>query len=350
MGATAAGDHGHRLVAAYAELELSRAAYERERALLEKGVASEKDYQAAESAYRKATAEYAATRDSARFAVTRSLLEAQRAQQVRQIELTSAERRLYVLGLGDDEIGALESLGRSQAPGRQAEPACDDPDCEGCAAHARGAPASAGGAVAGQGERLAWYALRAPFDGIVIQKHITLGERLDLDSDPFTIADCSSVWVDLNLYQRDLAHVTAGQHVTIFAGADGPTGEGTIAFVAPTVGAETRTVLARVVLPNPDGDWRPGLYVTARLALDAQDVSVLVPREAVQTLADETVVFVPTDRGFAPRAVSVGRSNATHAEIVSGLSPGAGYVAAGAFALKAELVTGGLDGHAGHGH
>jgi cobalt-zinc-cadmium efflux system membrane fusion protein len=344
------GDYGRLLVSAYAELEVRRAAYLRERALLEKGVSSERDFQSAESAYKKATAEYAATRDSTEFAVQRNLLEARRAQQVRQIELKSAERHLYVLGLSAQDIRELEALAQSQAPPGEAEPACNDPNCKDCAEHTSRAPQTSSGALASSNERLAWYALRAPFNGTVIQKHITLGERLDGDSNPFTIADLSSVWVDINLYQRDLSHVKAGQQVTISGSSEDPPSEGTIAFVAPTIGKDTRTVLARVVLPNPDGRWRPGLYVAARIPAVEQGVSVLVPKNAIQTLDDEAVVFVPTDGGFEPRPVSIGRSNPTHAEILSGLSPGERYVAAGAFALKAEMITSGLGSHAGHGH
>ncbi len=344
------GDYGRLLVSAYAELAVTRAAYLRERALLEKGVSSEKDYQSAESAYKKAAAEYAATRDGTEFAVQRDLLEARRAQQVRQIELKSAERLLHVLGLSAGDIKELESLAQRQAPVNEVEPVCDDPNCKDCAKHASVAQKTSPVATEGSDERLAWYALRAPFDGTVIQKHITLGERLDGDSDPFTIADLSSVWVDINLYQRDLPHVKAGQKVTISGGSADAPSAGTIAFVAPTMGADTRTVLARVVFANPDGRWCPGLYVTAWIAAVEQSVSVLAPKSAIQTLDDESVVFVPTDEGFEPRPVSLGRSNATHAEIVSGLSPGDRYVAAGAFALKAELVTSGLGSHAGHGH
>lgn len=339
------GDYGRVLVSAYAELELARAAHEREHALLGKGVASEMDHHTAGGAYKKAAAEYAATRDSTRFEVRRSLLEAERTQRVRQIELKSAERRLHVLGLDAKEIKDLERL--AQPPATSAAPnVCNDPDCKDCA----GRQSAATPAPPDEDERLAWYALRAPFAGTVIEKHITLGERLDEDASPFTIADLSSVWVDINIYQSDLPHVVKGREVSIVSGPDAPGAAGTIAFVAPVMGRETRTTYARVVLPNADRRWIPGLYVVARLPADEHHAAVVIPKAAVQTVGDETVVFVPAGEGFESRPVSVGRSTATHAEIVAGLSPGDRYVHNGAFALKAELVTSGLDPHAGHGH
>jgi cobalt-zinc-cadmium efflux system membrane fusion protein len=116
------------------------------------------------------------------------------------------------------------------------------------------------------------------------------------------------------------------------------------------VDEETRTVLARVELPNESGLWRPGLFVTASVAGDVRDVPVIVPRDAVQLLDGESVVFVPDGDAFRPATVVTGEGSSTHLEIVRGLEPGDSYVAAGAFALKAEMLTSGMDPHAGHGH
>ena len=75
-----------------------------------------------------------------------------------------------------------------------------------------------------------------------------------------------------------------------------------------------------------------------------------IPREAVQTLDGETVVFIPTDHGFQALEVELGLADNHSVEIKSGLHPGDRYVATGAFALKAQMVTSGMDPHAGHGH
>ena len=97
IGGVALDKNHTTLVSAYAELVLARSAYQREKSLFEKKISSEKDYLTAENALKKADAKYAATRDSIAFEIKRNLLEAQRAQQVRQIELKGAERNLYVL-------------------------------------------------------------------------------------------------------------------------------------------------------------------------------------------------------------------------------------------------------------
>jgi multidrug efflux pump subunit AcrA (membrane-fusion protein) len=440
------------LVSAYAELVLARSAYDREKSLFEKKISSEKDYLAAENAFKKADAKYAATRDSIAFEVKRRLLEAQRALQVRQIELKGAERNLYVLGLSTEDINDIQLYAQDQKPGDGGEEDCDDPNCPECAAERAeksGEPVVAsavtdnidsvqlvaetnkpdggemekrgdspscncpecaakhaaqgeqsvvikvvtdniggvrpaveghshGGEVeacdnpncaecaaeraaqvvskplveeaTSQDERLAWYPLRAPFDATVIEKHITLGEKLSDESCAFTVADLSTVWVDLNVYQKDLPFVKPGQRVSIAIGSVAGKVEGRISYVGPIVGEKTRTALARVVLDNASGALRPGTFVTADVLVDKARAKVAVPKAIIQDMDDQPTVFVRTDHGFEPRTVSFGRVNDTIVEITSGLEPGEKIVTKNSFRLKAELekVAGGA--HAGHGH
>jgi len=192
------------------------------------------------------------------------------------------------------------------------------------------------------------YEIRAPFDGTVIQKHISLGEALSNTSEAFVVADLSTVWVDINVYQKDLVKVRKGQKVVIELGHGLPPVTGTLSYVGPLVGEETRTALARAVLPNPNGDLRPGMFITARVATDSTEVPLLVPKSALQTLEGKTVVFVLDEDGFKPRPVTIGRQNGLQVEIVDGLKAGEKYVSTGAFTLKAQLSKGAFGG--GHGH
>ena len=123
------------------------------------------------------------------------------------------------------------------------------------------------------------YEVVAPFAGTVIEKHIAVGEMLKDDTEAFVVADLSTVWVDLNLSTKDLALVRKGQRVVI-AATTTMQAEGTVSYISPVVSDETRTVLTRVVLPNPDGRWRPGLFVTATLTASDTPVAVLVPKTA----------------------------------------------------------------------
>ncbi len=199
-------------------------------------------------------------------------------------------------------------------------------------------------------ETLTEYEIVAPFDGKVIEKDITLGEVLREDKVAFVVADLITVWVDLSIYQKDLPFVKHGQRVLISAGLGIPDAEGVISYLGPIVSDETRTALARVTLPNKEGQWRPGLFITARLVKEETPVTLLIPKAALQNLEGEACVFLYHREGFEPQNVRVGRTNKTHAEIVAGLKVGQSYVTKGAFELKAKIVTSTLDSHAGHGH
>ena len=334
------------LVSAYAELILARSAYVREKSLFEKKITSEQDYLAAENELKIADAKYAATSDSIAFNVKRTLMEAQRDLQVRQIELKGAERNLYVLGLNIEDIKEIEMFARGQKPGGHEE-ACDEPNCAECAAEGAAQMAAA---LSAQDEKLAWYPLRAPFDAKVIEKHITLGEKLSDETIAFTVADLTTVWVDLGVFQKDLPLVRQGQPVTVSVGPENGKVKGTISYVGPIVGERTRTALARVVLDNPSGTLRPGTFVTADVLVGKVAAKVVVSKDIIQDMDDKPTVFVRTDHGFEPRTVSFGLINDVVVEITSGLTPGEKIVTRNGFRLKAELqkVAGGAQ--AGHGH
>lgn len=190
------------------------------------------------------------------------------------------------------------------------------------------------------------YEIRAPFAGTIIEKHLTLGESVSADAEVFTIADLSSVWVDINVYQKDLTQIRKGQTVSILIGHGIPTVSGKVAWVGPLVGEATRTAKARVILANPDGTLRPGLFVTAQVAVADTPVGIVIPKSALQTFEGRTVVFVQDEDGLEPKPVQTGRENASHVEIVEGLKSGQTYVSQGAFTIKAQLSKGAFgDGH-----
>ncbi len=195
------------------------------------------------------------------------------------------------------------------------------------------------------------YEMLAPLSGIVTQRHITIGEVIGRDDDdaPFVVADLSSVWVNLTVYQRDLAQVRAGFPVTIEFGGGTPDARGTIAFISPALDETTRTATARVVLDNPRGDYRPGLFVSGLVETDQAKAAVVVPNSAITQLDGKTVVFVQTEEGFEPREVRQGRTTSEAVEIIAGLAEGERYASNNVLALKAKTNRAALE-HAGHVH
>ncbi|MFC1489870.1 efflux RND transporter periplasmic adaptor subunit [Candidatus Latescibacterota bacterium] len=194
------------------------------------------------------------------------------------------------------------------------------------------------------------YEITAPFDGVIIEKHIAIGEAVTDDSDVFRIADLSSVWVNLTIYQKDLGSVRVGQSVEITAREQGLAVTGKLSYLSPIIDSATRTVTGRVELKNPDLLWRPGLFVTGTIETDKSEVPILIPQSALFMMNDEIVVFIQDEDGFESKPVMIGRKDKAGAEVLSGINPGDSYVSQGGFEIKAELVTAGMDSHAGHGH
>lgn len=184
------------------------------------------------------------------------------------------------------------------------------------------------------------YVLRAPFDGMVVEKHIALGEAVKEDSQVFTLSDLSTVWAEISVPATDLARVRVGGKVAIRASSFDSTATGTVAYVGALIGEQTRTARARVLLSNPQGSWRPGLFVNVEVVSDETEVPLAVLSDAIQIVEGRTVVFVRTGDGFAAQSVQTGRSDGTRTEILSGLKAGTPYAAAGSFVLKAEIGKG----------
>jgi len=198
-------------------------------------------------------------------------------------------------------------------------------------------------------ETMAVYTVAAPLGGIIISKDLAVGETAGEDRVLFEVADLSSVWVDISIFPKYQHLIRKGMSVEFIA-HDGHTARGTVKYISPIVSHETRTFSARCVLEGADEDFTPGAFVRARIEVEMVEAPVVVPRKAIQILEGGTIVFVPADHGFQALEVELGLAGDHSVEIKGGLQPGDRYVATGAFALKAQVVTSGMDPHAGHGH
>ena len=180
------------------------------------------------------------------------------------------------------------------------------------------------------------YELRAPFDGMVVEKHISLGESVGEAVNVFTISDLSTVWAEISVAASNLNLVRIGEPVTIRSSAFDQAASGTVSYVGSLIGAQTRTATARVTLTNPQRVWRPGLFVNVELVSSEVDAPVTVSADAVQTVEEKPTVFLKVPGGFLPQHVQTGRSDGTRIEIVSGLKPGTAYAASGSFVIKSQ--------------
>lgn len=191
----------------------------------------------------------------------------------------------------------------------------------------------------------------SPYDGVVVERHAGRGEVVGPADQIFTVADLRRLWIELDVYERNLGRVARGQTVEVVATAwPGRVFPGRIVYLGDIIDAERRTVRARVEVENPDGALKPGMFATARIEIAGGAPVVAVPRDAVQTVEDEQVVWVPgAEEGeFVARPVTLGAElPGSLVEVVSGLAADEAVVLEGAFTLKSELAKGEFGGH-GH--
>jgi cobalt-zinc-cadmium efflux system membrane fusion protein len=195
-------------------------------------------------------------------------------------------------------------------------------------------------AIVESNDSLRNYQITSEISGTVIKKEVTVGEVVRDDKPIFTVADLSTVWIDLSVFPQDFKRLKQGQMVRVsYAGSIKPI-SGKIVYIAPFGSENTQSMLARAVAENPEGLLRPGLFVTADLDVDEVEVPVAIRPAAIQSLNEKTVVFVPEGSAFEAREVQLGARDDNNVQVVSGLNAGDRYVAANSFLLKAELAKG----------
>jgi cobalt-zinc-cadmium efflux system membrane fusion protein len=192
---------------------------------------------------------------------------------------------------------------------------------------------------AGRGPR--HITLRAPLDGQVVKRNAVLGQVVDPTEPVLQIANLDSVWVELDVFERDLAQVAEGNFVDIESETHpGRSFRGRVTHMDATVDLATRTARVRVEVENTARRLRPGQFVRARLTTQGAERSVLVvPRSSVLQVEGEPSVFVQVARDtYMARPVELGVSAGQVVEVKRGLAASDLIVREGAFALKSELL------------
>lgn len=193
-------------------------------------------------------------------------------------------------------------------------------------------------------DSLRTYAVTAPIDGVVLARHASVGD-LAGEMPLVELADLSQLWVDLRAIGRDAARLRAGQAVRIRSATSDATATGVIARMLP-VATAGQGVIARVHLPNPDGQWRPGMTVTAEVTISAREVPLAVRESALQVFRGATVVFAQDGDTYEARELELGVRDGEHAQVLAGLQPGTRYVVAQSYLIRADIEKSG----AGHQH
>lgn len=181
------------------------------------------------------------------------------------------------------------------------------------------------------------YEIRSPMDGMITDKHVTVGEVPTLESTLFVIADLSKVWAEINIPAKDLDRINIGQLARIKATDFAAESSGKLSYISAVINEQNRHATGRVVLNNPTGTWRAGLPVTIELLTDEVQVPVAVSADAIQTLRGWSVVFGRYGAQFEARPLELGRSDGQMIEVISGVNAGERYAAKNSFLIKADL-------------
>ena len=272
----ALADYENALRSSAAEIKLAQESYDRNKLLYEQKVTAGKNLQAAEHDLEVAKAAGENSVNGTKAA------------------LTAARRHLLILGLND---ATIESLAKRTDLG-------------------------------------AVFSLNSPIDGIVVERNATVGASVGTDANLFKIIDLSQVWIDANVFEKDLQRVRPGQEVRLTVTAfPQSTFSGKVIFVDSVVDPDTRTVKVRTEVANPDGRLKPEMFANVQIVTDLNRAAISIPQSAVLNDEGKTVVFVADGNGYKKRQVQAGIQNNDRVEIVDGLSAGDKVVVKGNYLL-----------------
>lgn len=206
-----------------------------------------------------------------------------------------------------------------------------------------GDPVLAGQALASIESNLSLttYSVHAPISGVITARNAQVGGAVGEGAPLFEIADLSTLWVDLHIFGRDTQHITAGVPVTVTRMTDGVSQTTTLERVLPGTATASQSTVARAVLHNRDGLWRPGAAVKARIVVASTLAALVVPLAALQTMEGREVVFVRTGQDtYTAHAVELGARDAAQVEVLSGIAVGDAVVIAQSYVVKADIGKG----------
>ena len=180
----------------------------------------------------------------------------------------------------------------------------------------------------------------APNDGVITERTVNIGLNVDPATKLFTVVDLSTVWVVGDLYERDFRRVQLGTAANITTAAYPDTVlRGKVSYIDPQLNPETRTARVRVEVRNPDRRLRLGMFADMQMNEADEARVALVPKDAIQTLGDRTVIYVVDvnrQEQFVEREVTVGKTSGENVEVLAGVKPGELVVAQGSFFIRAE--------------
>jgi cobalt-zinc-cadmium efflux system membrane fusion protein len=263
-----------------AEIKFNQATYDRTKLLVEKEISPAKNLQQAEHDLDVAKANAANSISSAKVAVD------------------NAKRHLMILGMSESAIAGL---------------------------------------VKKQGLGSALFPLTAPISGTVVERDGSIGATVGSDANVFKITDLSSVWIDANVFEKDLNRIRMGESVKVTVPAlPDRSFVGRVILINSIVDPDTRTVKVRTEVANPGGELKPDMFANIEIVTAAHTTAITIPLASVLDDGGKSVVFVATDKGYDKREVTLGLKSDDRVEISQGLSVGDKVVTKGNYLLMEQ--------------
>lgn len=185
--------------------------------------------------------------------------------------------------------------------------------------------------------------LRSPKAGVIIEKSVTVGDVVDTTKPLYVVADLSTVWLDINVFDKDIGKVQVGQTALFHTDSlPGKTVTGHISYIQPQAG-DNKTFVVRAVLTNPGQTLKPGMFGQVDIITKNVSRAAYVPDSALQQFNNESFVFLDRGNGnYVKRKIELGQRIMDGYLVKSGLSVGERVVTSGALTLKAELLKGSI--------
>ena len=296
------GEVKTKLLTAYSQRRQLESALSRSDKLQSKGVVSVADLELKSKEYQSANAAFRGAVENVELGIEQNILKSRRELMIAETGMSNAERKLYMIGLGQAEISQME---KNQLD-----------------------------------KHVSSYQLKSPISGVIIERHLASGEHADQGNNCFTVADLSSLWCAIRLRPRDLIWVVNGGKA--FIKSDAGNFEAGIIAVSPTIDDKTRAGFVRIMINDSKNILKPGLFVDGKVMVAEVSVNVIVPADAIQTLEGKDVVFKQgcEVNEFTAQPVIKGIADDMNVEITDGLTPGDKIAVKGTFLIKAEFAKG----------
>lgn len=190
----------------------------------------------------------------------------------------------------------------------------------------------------------------AQFGGTVLEKQLLPGAYIMPGDKLFSLSDLSTVWLYIDVYEKDIASIAPGQPVVVTSGAyPGETFNGQVTFITPIMDDATRTVKVRVELANIGGRLKPNMFVNASVLIPLAE-TLVIPESSLLDTGSRKVVFVAqSEDTFVKRDIVIGQQADGYVQVLSGLQPGETVVTAATFLIDSQTKLGTVGSHAGHG-